>query len=190
MAAGSNHREFLNESCGTIRERERESKWPRPRGLPIGNLTSQLFANIYLNEFDQFVKHTLKAAHYVRYTDDFVIISDSRRYLEDFLSPVKGFLKERLLLELHPQKVSITTPHQGIDFLGYVLLSHYRQVRTKTRQRMFKKLKARIAEYKGKKASKETLEHMLQSCLGVLSHADAFGLSNDLKNMFWFWITE
>ena len=95
------------------------------KGLPIGNLTSQLFANIYLNEFDQFVKHNLKVKNYIRYSDDFVIIAKERFYLENIIISIRSFLKERLALELHPKKVSIHKFHQGIDFLGYILLSHH-----------------------------------------------------------------
>jgi hypothetical protein len=111
------------------------------KGVPIGNLTSQLFANIYMNEFDQFVKHELKIKRYARYTDDFVIVSSDRSYLVELIEPVKQFLGEQLMLELHPKKISIRPYGQGIDFLGYVALPHHISVRTKTRRRVFRKLK-------------------------------------------------
>lgn len=160
------------------------------KGLPIGNLTSQLFANIYLNEFDQFIKHKLKVKYYIRYTDDFVIEAKDKLYLETLLTPIRSFLSDKLALELHPKKVTIRKLHQGIDFLGYIVLPHHRLLRTKTRQRIFRKLKKRIEEYKKGMVSKQTLEQSLQSYLGVLSHADTYELSNELKNQFWFWSTE
>jgi len=160
------------------------------KGLPIGNLTSQLFANIYLNEFDQFVKQRLKIKHYVRYTDDFIIVAGDKFYLENIIVPIRSFLTEKLALELHPKKITIRKFHQGIDFLGYIVLPYYRLLRTKTRQRIFKKLKKRVEEYKRGVVSEQTLEQSLQSHLGVLSHADTYKLGQELKNQFWFWLTK
>lgn len=160
------------------------------KGLPIGNLTSQLFANIYLNEFDQFIKHTLKIKHYVRYTDDFVIVSGDKNFLEKIIHPIDYFLIEKLMLNLHPNKVTIRKSSQGTDFLGYILFPHHRLLRTKTKQRIFKKLEKRIQEYKNGIISKQTLEQCLRSYLGVLSHADTYKLEQKLKNQFWFWLKE
>jgi len=160
------------------------------KGLPIGNLTSQLFANIYLNEFDQFVKHKLRVKRYIRYTDDFIIVAEDRSYLEDVISPVRAFLLDNLVLDLHPKKITIRKFRQGVDFLGYVILPHYRLLRTKTKQRIIRKLKERVREYNNGLISKQTLEQSLQSYLGVLSHADSHRLGNDLKNQFWFWLNE
>jgi len=160
------------------------------KGLPIGNLTSQLFANIYLNEFDQFVKHELKIKQYIRYTDDFVIVANDELYLENLIPPIRSFLSEKLALELHSKKITIRKFRQGIDFLGYIILPYHRLLRTKTKKRMFRKLKKRVEEYKEGLITKQTLEQSLQSYLGVLSHADTYKLSNELKNQFWFWFTE
>jgi len=159
------------------------------KGLPIGNLTSQLFANIYLNEFDQFIKQNLEIKHYIRYTDDFVIVAKNKLYLENLIITIHNFLYDKLALELHPKKITIRRFHQGIDFLGYIILPHHRLLRTKTRQRIFRKLKKRIKEYKEGKITKQTLEQSLQSYLGVLSHANSYKLEQELKNQFWFWLT-
>lgn len=156
------------------------------KGLPIGNLTSQLFANVYLNVFDQFVKNELKVKNYLRYTDDFVIISDNKLYLENLITPISEFLHSRLKLSLHPKKITIRTFHQGIDFLGYVILPYHRLLRTKTKQRVFRKLRQRISECRSGVISKESLEQSLQSYLGVLSHANTYRLSQDLQNQIWF----
>lgn len=160
------------------------------KGVPIGNLTSQLFANIYMNELDQFIRHDLKVKYYARYTDDFIIVSDNKDYLEKLLPPIQSFLREKLKLKLHPSKVSIRKYRQGIDFLGYVALPHHIALRTKTRKRMMWKLRNKMAEYKNNTISKSTLLATFQSYLGVLSHADAHKLSQELRNQFWFWLNE
>jgi len=160
------------------------------KGLPIGNLTSQLFANIYLNELDQFIKHKLRIKNYLRYTDDFVILSEDKIYLENLIKPIHSFLLNKLTLKLHPQKVTIRKFHQGIDFLGYVVLPHYRLLRFKTRKRVFRKLGERVREYKNGTISEHTLEQSLQSYLGVLSHANTYELEQELRNQFWFWLSE
>lgn len=155
-------------------------------GIPIGNLTSQLFANIYLNKFDQFIKHILKIKHYIRYTDDFVIVADCCKTLEDLLPSIRAFLREHLRLDLHPRKVTIRKYGQGIDFLGYVLLPHHRVLRTKARRRMTRKLTERIDRCKAGELPPESVEQSLQSYLGVLSHANCYRLSQDLQNQCWF----
>ncbi|MDD5041533.1 MAG: reverse transcriptase domain-containing protein [Candidatus Peribacteraceae bacterium] len=159
-------------------------------GIPIGNLTSQLFANIYLNEFDQFIKNTLRIKRYARYTDDFVIVAGSRKELEAMLVSIRSFLKERLHLALHPHKVTIRKYGQGIDFLGYVLLPHHRVLRPKAKRRMVRRLKERIENCKTGRLPPESVEQSLQSYLGVLSHADCFRLSQDLQNQYWFLLME
>src|SRR3989344_426924 len=96
------------------------------RGLPLGNLTSQLLVNIYMNEFDQFIKQNLKIKYYIRYADDFVVMSRDKEELESLLLKIRIFLKERLRLELHPNKVSISTLASGVGFLGWVHFPHHR----------------------------------------------------------------
>ena len=161
-----------------------------PVGLPIGNLTSQLFANVYLNELDMFLKHELKVQHYVRYTDDFAIVADNREDLERLVGPIRAFLQRRLHLDLHPRKVTIRTFRQGIDFLGYVLLPHHRVLRTRTKRRMYRKMRERIIAFKAGSIPVESVEQSLQSYLGVLSHANSYHLSGELKNRCWFWLSE
>ncbi|MDO8564552.1 MAG: reverse transcriptase/maturase family protein [bacterium] len=138
------------------------------KGLPLGNVTSQLFANVYLNELDQFVKHQLKAKYYIRYCDDFVILDASRERLEAHIATLRDFLSNTLLLLLHPRKVEIRKITSGVDFLGYVSLPHYRVLRTKTKRRML-----RLAN-----------ERNLSSYLGLCKHANAFTLEQLLKNRF------
>lgn len=98
-------------------------------GLPIGNLTSQFFANIYLNELDLFVKHQLKAKYYARYVDDFVIVGETRQELERYKHEITKFLWEALRLEAHPKKQIIRPTTDGINFLGYIIRADYILIR-------------------------------------------------------------
>ncbi len=158
------------------------------KGVPIGNLTSQLFANIYMNEFDQFVKHRLKVKNYVRYTDDFAIIASDSDYLKNLIDPISVFIENGLRIKLHPNKVSIRKFHQGIDFLGYIIFPHHRLVRTRTRKRFFSKIQRKIEEFQRGYIKEKTLENSIKSYLGVLSHANAYLLSEKLRNQFYFWL--
>lgn len=133
-------------------------------GLPLGNLTSQLFVNVYMNEFDQFIKHKLKAEYYVRYADDFVILSTDKIWLEDIVLSIKKFLLEELKLELHPDKVFIKTLASGVDFLGWVHFSDHKVLRTTTRRRMIKRLAV------------QNNEPTINSYLGLLSHGNTHRL--------------
>lgn len=157
------------------------------QGIPIGNLTSQLFANVYMNEFDHFMKHVLRVKHFIRYTDDFVIVSDDETYLTSLLPSIRSFLRETLRLELHPQKVTLRKYRQGIDFLGYVLLPYHRQVRTTTKRRMFRKMWEKVA-HSTELLPEVQAEQSLQSYIGVLSHANSYKLSNEFRNLYWFWM--
>lgn len=123
-------------------------------GLPLGNLTSQLLVNIYMNEFDQFMKHELCTEQYIRYADDFVIFSSNRAWLEIILPEIGNFLTNRLKLTLHPKKVSLKTLASGIDFLGWVHFPDHRVLRTATKRRMLKRIafhstNETIASYRG-----------------------------------------
>jgi len=155
------------------------------RGVPIGNLTSQLFANVYMNEFDQFVKQELKIKHYVRYTDDFILVSSDKAGLEKLLAPIEQFLQEKLKLGLHPDKVEIIKYHKGVDFLGYVQFPHHRLMREKSKQRMFRKIRHAYYFYRNGAIEDAEMNAVLQSYLGALKHADAHRLSKTLKNRYW-----
>ena len=109
------------------------------KGLPLGNVTSQLFANIYLNELDQFTKYRLKEKHYLRYCDDFIILGEGEAELRALIPVIEDFLQARLQLCLHRGKIIIRKFASGIDFLGYVAFPHHRILRTKTKQRMFRR---------------------------------------------------
>ena len=137
-------------------------------GLPLGNLTSQLFVNVYMNEFDQFVKHELKIKYYIRYADDFVVLSDDKKWLEKQIFVIQGFLFKELKLELHPDKVSIKTLASGVDFLGWVNFPYHRVLRTTTKRRMLRRIVKSLAP--------ETLN----SYLGLLRHGNTGKLQKEV----------
>ncbi len=141
------------------------------KGLPLGNLTSQLLVNIYMNEFDQFMKHKKKAKYYIRYADDFVIFSENKASLENLLLEIEKFLREKLALTLHPHKVSITTVASGVDFLGWVHFSDHRVLRSTTKKRMFKNIKTR-----------EGKAETVQSYLGLISHGNSWKLQQKIQS--------
>ena len=134
------------------------------KGLPLGNLTSQLLINVYMNEFDQFVKHALKTKYYIRYADDVVILSASRFNLDAVLLRIGEFLKIRLELTLHPDKVFVKTFASGVDFLGWVHFPDHRVLRTSTKRRMLK-----CAGWDFSKAERA-------SYAGLLKHGNAWKL--------------
>ncbi len=102
---------------------------PPNRGLPIGSFTSQFFANLYLNELDQFIKHQLRAKYYIRYVDDFVLLAENPQILLDWKLKIKDFLQGQLNLTLHPQKIVLQQSAKGINFLGYIVRKDYLLVR-------------------------------------------------------------
>jgi retron-type reverse transcriptase len=147
------------------------SSTEKGKGLPLGNLTSQLLVNIYMNEFDQWMKHVIKAKYYIRYADDFVILSRDKDYLLELTPKIADYLEEHLKLSLHPNKVFIKTFASGVDFLGWVHFPDHRVLRNATKKRMFKKINLNAKE--------ETL----QSYLGLLSHGNGYKLQQKLKTL-------
>lgn len=137
------------------------------KGIPLGNLTSQIFANIYMNELDQFVKHDLKIKYYLRYADDFIILGTQGDALQGYIDDIAEFLKSNLKLELHPKKIILRKLNWGIDFLGYIVLPHYILPRTKTKRRLFRKVNSKN----------------LASYLGYLSHANSYKIIQGLKDI-------
>ncbi len=171
--------------CHVVAEPAPSVAWGAPPrsdgiGLPIGNVTSQIFANIYLNELDQFIKHTLKVKCYFRYADDFVLLNDNQNILQQQLKIIDIFLRQELSLLLHPDKVSIKKYSEGVDFLGYVILPHHITLRTKTKRRMFKKLGEKKRLWQAGEITDESFNQSLQSYLGVLKHGNCFGLKQEI----------
>lgn len=141
-----------------------------PKGLPLGNLTSQLLVNIYMNEFDQYIKRELKVKYYIRYADDFVILSTDKNYLKNLISVIAIYFENNLKLSLHPNKVFIKTLSSGVDFLGWVHFPTHRVLRTSTKRRMLKKLK-----------TNQKVES-IQSYMGLLGHGNGYKISQKIQN--------
>ena len=158
-----------------LREAIQSFSWKPGIGLPLGNLTLQLFVNIYMTSFDQFVKHKLKAVHYIRYADDFVILSRDREWLEGLVPQLAEYLENRLTLHLHPTKVFIKTYASGVDFLGWVHFPRHRILRTVSKRRMLKRI-AEHPEYA-----------TLQSYLGMLRHGSTKKLAEHILNESHLW---
>lgn len=156
-----------------------KSLWHTPlsKGLPIGNLTSQFFSNVYLNVLDQYVKHHLKCKYYCRYVDDFVILNENPQQLNEWHKELTVFLKERLLLDLHQNKRELNKISRGIDFVGYVIKPGHMLPRQKTIKRVFKVMK----EYKKSPTwfgQFEINSHRatINSYLGLFRHINSYNL--------------
>lgn len=160
------------------------------KGIPIGNLTSQFFSNIYLNEFDQFVKHKLKVKYYIRYADDFAFISQDKEYLRGLIPQISTFLEKELDLKLHPKKITLSKFLSGIDFLGYIVFPNYILPRTKTKRRLIRKIKEKIKQFKERSITEESLNQTIQSYYGFLVHANTYKFKQELQNQIMFWLTE
>lgn len=144
-------------------------------GLPLGNLTSQLFANVYMNRFDQWVKHKLKAKYYARYADDFVFLSHDKIWLESITPQIQEFLQTSLKVSLHSDKLFLNTLASGIDFLGWVHFTDHRVLRNKTKQRMLKNIR------------NSTGEAGLQSYLGLINYGNTVKLHKQVIEEYWLW---
>lgn len=149
------------------------------KGLPIGNLTSQLFANIYLNELDNYVKEELKIKRYIRYMDDFLLITESKEELHECLRKIENFLKTKLKLELN-NKTRIFPARLGIEFVGFIHYAEYTKIRKSTWKRSKKKLKKAVQQFKNEKISEITFYSKFSSIIGNLKHVNA---QETLKNV-------
>jgi len=137
-------------------------------GLPLGNLTSQLLVNVYMNKFDQWIKHRIKIKHYIRYADDFVILNTDKDFLLELTPKIASFLEEELKLSLHPDKLFIKTFASGLDFLGWINFPNYRVLRTSIKRRVLKAL------------NKSENINSLISYSGILKHGNQFTLKQKI----------
>ncbi|MEK7186092.1 MAG: reverse transcriptase/maturase family protein [Patescibacteria group bacterium] len=151
------------------------------KGIPLGNLTSQIFANIYLNELDQFIKNNLKIKCYLRYADDFIILDSNKDTYYRYTSILAVFLKDNLKLELHPKKIILRNLKWGIDFLGYIVLPHYMLPRTKTKKRAFRKIYEKSKDLENGVISEYSFNQAMQSYLGYFKHSSSYKLSFRLR---------
>lgn len=150
--------------------------FPPGVGIPVGNLTSQLFANVYLNKLDQFVKHELKVKYYVRYMDDFIILSEDPAELRRLLAIIEEFLRRELRLELNP-KTTILAAKNGINFVGYIHYKDHKKIRKDARRRLTKLLKA----FETGEVELEYFDRSIESRFGHMEHADTYNYIRETK---------
>ena len=160
-----------------------ESKM-KGKGMPLGNLTSQFFANIYLNELDQYVKHELKAEYYIRYVDDFVILHQSRKLLVEHKEKIDIFLQSKLLLELHPEKSKILLLDQGVGFLGFKIFYHYKILTAKNKRKFRNKLKSMRKDYQSEKIDREKIVEKFEGWLAHASNANTYKYRKYITSKF------
>jgi RNA-directed DNA polymerase len=153
------------------------------KGVPIGNLTSQHFANIYLNELDFHVKHNLGVKHYIRYMDDFIVLSEDKDNLHELWVCIRDFLGDSLRLRLEASKTQINRVRNGVDFTGYVARGRFIRVRTRNYRRFRARLKKRISGFRGGRIPLESLEASLISYLGHLSHTNSEKIKEEITEL-------
>jgi len=156
---------------------------PQGIGLPIGNLTSQMFSNLYMNGFDQWVKRTLKVRHYGRYVDDSYYVSTDKKWLETLVDRIDGYLQEHLRIRLNRSKTKLTEVRKGVTFLGVHLKPYRRYVKNKT----LKRIRRQAREMESISQLQLSNEHVrmrllcqANSMLGMLNHTRSFLIRKSL----------
>lgn len=148
-------------------------------GIPIGNYTSQIYANIYLNELDQYIKNELHIKYWYRYMDDGIILIKNKKDARCVLEKIKKFLKEKLELELN-SKTNIFKSTQGVNFCGYKINEYRMKIRTKGKKRLKKKIKVLKYEIKNKRLTSKEAKKYLSGHIGYLKFADVYNLEKSL----------
>lgn len=143
--------------------------------MPLGNLTSQFFANIYLNELDQFVKHKFKAKYYLRYVDDFIILHENKEALEYYKERIDKFLGT-IRLELHQDKSKIFPLYKGINLLGFRVFYYHKLLRKRNIKKFERKLKGFKEEYDAGMLDYDTTFNSLQGWLAYAAHGNTYKL--------------
>lgn len=160
----------------------------RQRGLPIGNLTSQFWANVYLNELDTFVSQELHCRAYLRYMDDFLLFSDSKVELNAWKNAIRAFLGEHLRLLMHTKKSVVIPPQTGLDFCGIVLFPEKRKLRRTSIMRFLRRFKLQRKLYSVGKMSLEEVSTSVQSWIAHAAHADTNHLRNKIFREHPMWV--
>jgi retron-type reverse transcriptase len=148
----------------------------RQLGLPIGNQTSQFFANVYLDPLDHYIKEELGYRRYIRYVDDFVVLADDVEQLWRLRDRIAAFLQENLRLRLHPQKQTVTPVTTGIDFLGYRVFPTHRRIRRTSGFRFRRNLKRMAVRYREGRIDAQQVQQRVAAWIGHAAHADTYGL--------------
>ncbi len=144
-------------------------------GIPIGNLTSQFFANVYLNRFDHWVKEDLRHKFYIRYVDDFVVLADNKAELHDTFRQIESKLGE-IGLVVHPRKRSVFPVTEGCDFMGYRIWADHRRLRPKTGYHSRRKLMRLARRFNAGELPLDRVQASVSAWIGHVKHADTWGL--------------
>jgi RNA-directed DNA polymerase len=162
-------------------------------GLPIGNLTSQLFGNIYLSDFDHFVKRDLKIRYYGRYVDDFILVHQDREYLKSLIQKMREYLEEAVQLELHPKKIYLQHYSKGVKYLGAVIKPHRIYIAKRTKGNFYEAIEkqSRIArDHKPTREEQEQFRSSMNSYLGIMKHYKTYNIRKRMifQNLSgWWW---
>lgn len=158
-------------------------EWLYDVGMPIGNLTSQLFANIYLNELDQYCKHTLKIHYYIRYMDDIIILAPDKATLHEWKSAIETFLRDKLALDLN-KKTMIRPVKSGVEFVGVMIYTTHRKLRKSTVRRIKREVRKICSMYFSGRMSKEAFDRRVASIKGLLEHTNTRNLRRRLNEIY------
>jgi len=166
-------------------------------GLPIGNLTSQLFGNVYLDDFDHFIKHKLGCKYYGRYVDDFIIIHQDKEFLKSIIPEIREYLQKHLALKLHPKKIYLQNSSKGVKFLGSVIKPYRIYIANRTKGNFYQAVEKQnqlVKNHKPDKKEKASFLSSMNSYLGLIKHYRTYNLKRKLlkqvnaywKNYFYF----
>ncbi len=164
-------------------------------GLPIGNLTGQVFANFYLNRFDHFIKKDLGVRFYGRYVDDFILVHEDKDFLKSTLTKISCFLQEQLELKLHPQKIYLQHYHKGVLFLGVFIKTSSVMIGRRSKGSFFNAIQKQNEIIKNHRPNDNERQHFMSSInsyFGILSHYDTYHLrkvflKQHLNPKWWSW---
>lgn len=161
-------------------------------GLPIGNLTSQLFGNIYMNDFDHWIKKELGIKHYGRYVDDFVLINESKDYLQSIIPKLSDFLLSTLQLTLHPNKIYLQHYSKGVKYLGAVIKPHKTYIANRTKGNFYNAIEKQnqiARDHKPTKEEQQAFQSSMNSYLGIMKHYQSYKLRKEMifKHLSAWW---
>ena len=161
-------------------------------GLPIGNLTSQVFANFYMDTFDHYIKHDLKIRFYGRYVDDFVIVHEDKEYLKNLISKLSDFLQSELQATIHPKKIYLQHYSKGVKFLGTVILPNRIYIANRTKGNFYNAIEKQnqiTRNHKPTKEEQQAFQSSMNSYLGIMKHYKTYKLRKGMlfKNLNGYW---
>ncbi|MEG1562167.1 MAG: reverse transcriptase/maturase family protein [Bacteroides sp.] len=169
--------------AGMAPEECEKDMWLTDTGMPIGNLTSQMFANIYMNEVDQYAKHELHAHYYIRYMDDIIVLSNDKTELSAFKEDIETFLKDRLQLDLN-KKTAIRPITAGVDFVGFRIYATHRKLKKQTARRIIHSVKHLSTQLAAGEITHEDFDRTAASYKGVMQHFNSHGLKHKLNQIY------